>query len=406
MCVVKDEEVMLTLNIDKEILSKTTVLYAEDDSEIREQMIVLLSKFINTIYEAKDGQEALELYYEKKPDIILTDIQMPRMSGIELSEKIREDNNDIQIIVTTAFSESPYLLKAIEIGIDSYITKPIDPKKVLEAISKYGKIVQDRKELQEYKINLEAKIKEEIEKNIEKDDLLKKQSLQASMGEMINSIAHQWRQPLNAINVETTNIVVGIELGEDKKTLKEYADNIIRLTKKMSKIITDFMEFNNPNRVNDNFSLREIIESTKIILTPQMHKNSVNLDLYIDQDIDIRSSEVALKEVLINLLNNSRDALVENNDVEDRHIKLMTNLDKENKKITITIEDNAGGIPDTIKDKIFTPYFTTKPKGIGTGIGLSIVKSLVEKELHGHIDCTNSNKGAIFTIIIPIKEVM
>jgi signal transduction histidine kinase len=394
---------MVTLNIDKDILSQTTILYVEDDNEIREQMSNLLSKFITTIYQASNGQEALEIYHEVQPDIILTDIQMPKMDGIELSSRLKEIDSNIQIIVTSAFSDSEYLLKAIEIGIDAYILKPIDPKKVLETISKYGKIIQDRKELKEYRENLENKIQEEVEKNKSKDDILKKQSLQASMGEMINSIAHQWRQPLNAINVETTNIVVGIELGEDKDVIKGYSDNIIRLTKKMSKIITDFMEFNNPNRINDEFSIKELLDTTKAILSAQMSKNSINLNIDIQDDVILKTSEVALKEVLVNLLNNAKDALIENQSEDNRSIDIALEM-IDNNSVSITIKDNAGGIPASIVDDIFKPYFTTKPKGIGTGIGLSIVKKLVEKELEGSIECENSTIGAIFKIVLPIKK--
>jgi signal transduction histidine kinase len=394
---------MVTLNIDKDILSQTTILYVEDDNEIREQMSNLLSKFITTIYQASNGQEALEIYHEVQPDIILTDIQMPKMDGIELSSRLKEIDSNIQIIVTSAFSDSEYLLKAIEIGIDAYILKPIDPKKVLETISKYGKIIQDRKELKEYRENLENKIQEEVEKNKSKDDILKKQSLQASMGEMINSIAHQWRQPLNAINVETTNIVVGIELGEDKDVIKGYSDNIIRLTKKMSKIITDFMEFNNPNRINDEFSIKELLDTTKAILSAQMSKNSINLNIDIHDDVILKTSEVALKEVLVNLLNNAKDALIENQSEDNRSIDIALEM-IDNNSVSITIKDNAGGIPASIVDDIFKPYFTTKPKGIGTGIGLSIVKKLVEKELEGSIECENSTIGAIFKIVLPIKK--
>jgi YesN/AraC family two-component response regulator len=393
----------VTLNIDKEILAQTSILYVEDDNEIREQMSSLLSKFINTIHQAPNGKEGLELYNEIKPDIVLTDIHMPKMDGLELSRHIKEIDPDTQIIVTTAFSDPSYLLKAIEIGVDSYILKPIDPKKVLEAISKYGKIVQDRKELKEYKDNLEKKVAEEIEKNKNKDDMLEKQSMQASMGEMINSIAHQWRQPLNAINVETTNIIVGLELGEDKTIIKQYSDNIVRLTKKMSKIITDFMEFNNPNRVDIEFSVKEILDTAKDILAPQMNKNSVKLEIIASEDIVIKTSEVAFKEVIVNLLNNAKDALVEHKEESDRNIKVYMNI-LDNDTLEVVVHDNAGGIPEDISEDIFKPYFTTKPKGIGTGIGLSIVKNLVEKELHGTIECQNSNSGAMFRIVLPTKR--
>jgi signal transduction histidine kinase len=394
---------MATLNIDKDILSKISLLYAEDDDEIREQMSLLLSKFIPNIECAIDGKEALQKYQNSKDgfDIILTDIQMPRLDGLEFSKGVKEINSEIPIVVTTAFNDSSYLLKSIDIGVDAYIIKPLDPKKVLEAINKLGKIVLDRKELQKYREDLEARVKEEVEKSKKKDEILQKQSLQASMGEMINSIAHQWRQPLNAINVESTNIIVGLDLEEDKDVIKSYSNNIIRLTKKMSKIITEFMDFNNPNKGIIEFSLKELVYTTKDVLKPQLSKSSINLDIDIKEDITLTSSISALKEALVNIINNSKDALVENNSQRDRNIKIYTQNSKDS--VSIFIEDNAGGIPKEYFEQIFDPYFTTKPKGIGTGIGLSIVKKLVEKQLYGEIEYKNINNGVLFKITLPTK---
>ncbi len=125
--------------IDKEFLKQLTILYVEDEDDVKEQFSRFLKRRIKTLYTASNGREGLKLFKRYNPDIIVTDIQMPKMSGLAMAETIREVNSEIPIIVITAFNESDYLLKSIDLGIDKYLFKPIIPTILIEVIYQKAK---------------------------------------------------------------------------------------------------------------------------------------------------------------------------------------------------------------------------------------------------------------------------
>jgi len=110
---------------DVELLKNLSIMHVEDDTSVRESLMRFLKRRFDTIFTAKDGQEGLEMYKANRPDIVITDIQMPVMDGIEMAKKILEINPDAVIVITTAFNEKPYIDKASEIGIFEYLKKPV-----------------------------------------------------------------------------------------------------------------------------------------------------------------------------------------------------------------------------------------------------------------------------------------
>jgi YesN/AraC family two-component response regulator len=129
---------------DVELLKQFSVMHVEDDTSVRESLMRFLKRRFDTIYSAKDGSQGLELYMEHKPDIIITDIQMPVMDGIEMSRLIKEKDKDALIIVTTAFNEKPYLEKADELGITSYLKKPVIKDDLMSALRVCAEILNKR----------------------------------------------------------------------------------------------------------------------------------------------------------------------------------------------------------------------------------------------------------------------
>ena len=129
---------------DVELLKQFSVMHVEDDTSVRESLMRFLKRRFNTIYSAKDGAEGFDLYMEHKPDIIITDIQMPIMDGIEMSSRIKDQNGEALIIVTTAFNEKPYLEKAQEIGITEYLKKPVVKDDLMQALRNCAEILNNR----------------------------------------------------------------------------------------------------------------------------------------------------------------------------------------------------------------------------------------------------------------------
>ncbi len=248
-------------------------------------------------------------------------------------------------------------------------------------------------------LSLKDRVKEEIEKNREKELFLIQQSRHAQMGEMISMIAHQWRQPLSSISMLIQSTVLKYKLGKcnDAVMLKLSNDSNKQIMQ-MSQTIDDFRDFFKPNKVAEIFCVNSSIENILMLLEPAMKQKLITVNRQLEDDVSVKGFSNELNQVLINILNNAKDALVEKNTEENRTVTIV--LKKENDKAIITIEDNAGGIEESIIDKIFDPYFSTKEKKNGTGLGLYMSKSIIEKHSNGKLSIKNGTNGAIFTIVL------
>lgn len=257
----------------------------------------------------------------------------------------------------------------------------------------------DITELENYKNTLETRIDEEVKRNREKDRLLHNQSKSVQMGEMINMIAHQWRQPLNAISASAISIEMRQELGElDENFISEHSKFVQQHTQGMSKTINDFMDFFKPEQKMQHFRLEDLLSGIFSLMGAQITSRNIKLNFISDNEKKIYSYKKELAHVLINLISNSRDAF-ETNKVKEKQI--LVELSEDDFTYFVKVIDNAGGIPEDIIDQIFNPYFTTKEQGKGTGIGLHMSKRIVNEVFKGKIEVKNSNNGAEFKITIP-----
>jgi len=233
---------------------------------------------------------------------------------------------------------------------------------------------------------------------------LEKTEKLASMGEMIGNIAHQWRQPLSVISTVST----GMQLAQECNTLTEEklnksCDIINKNAQYLSKTIDDFKNFIKGDRVKGKFYLKSNINSFLHLLEGTIKTNNINIILDLEEDLKVDGYENELTQCFINIFNNSKDALIENR-ISDKYI--FINAYKLNNKIIIKIKDNANGIPLNIINKIFEPYFTTKHKSKGTGLGLHMTYSLIVEGMKGSIEVKNVQyeynnsiqKGCEFTI--------
>ncbi|WP_428025426.1 sensor histidine kinase, partial [Arcobacter sp.] len=231
----------------------------------------------------------------------------------------------------------------------------------------------------------------------------------AAMGEMIGNIAHQWRQPLSVISTASTGIKLKKEMGTlGEEELLSTMDNINESTQYLSQTIDDFRNFFNPNEQNLSMvNIKDIFDKTFNLLSPQYASKGITIIKSID-DITFMTSNNGLIQVLINILNNSRDVLLEKKE-EKKYI--FINAFKKRNNLLIEIYDNGNGRDETIINRIFEPYFTTKHKSQGTGIGLYMSQEIVEKQLNGEILVENykynyegkNYKGAKFTIKISLS---
>jgi len=257
---------------------------------------------------------------------------------------------------------------------------------------------------------LENRVKEEVEKNAHKERILFQQSKMASMGEMISNIAHQWRQPLQAIGITTQKLqVLQWTQGTISDTdIDEMVTKVSAQLEFLSKTIDDFRSFFRPDKAKGFFYLDKCVTKTLSILDATLTNKGITLECDLTK-IEIYNLENELTQVLINLIKNAIDILVEKN-LEYKYIKIRTYLHDE--YACISILDNGGGVPEDIKEKIFEPYFTTKHQSQGTGLGLYMSHEIVHKHLNGILSLENIEynveeihcRGACFTIKLPLKN--
>jgi len=246
--------------------------------------------------------------------------------------------------------------------------------------------------------SLEKKMQKEIAKNREQQLLLLQQNRLAQKGEMLNMIAHQWRQPLNALSIVNQMFTLKCEEGTiDQAAITEFENKSKKLIQQMSDTIDDFKNFFQSEKYKVEFVLDEMIKDTLTIIQPLLADKSIELDLEVEEGIIFKGYLRELGQALINIIANAKDALVMNV-IEDPYIKIR--LWKESSKIYLTVTDNAGGIPEKILPKIFDPYFSTKDEKNGMGIGLYMSKIIIEEHISGELKVENREKGASFLIIL------
>ena len=270
------------------------------------------------------------------------------------------------------------------------------------------KVHQKTKKLREINNQLEEKIKKEVEENLKKDRLLSQQQKMVSMGQMIENIAHQWRQPLSLITTSVSGLKIKKMLGDlDDEFFNKTLDSVMNTSQYLSSTIDDFRYFFKPQREKEDFYLQNCCNRTIDLLHANFLEKNIKVICTID-DVKINGYETELIQVLINLLNNSKDALETKEDEKLIFIDIL----RKNDKAIIKIKDNAGGINEDILDKVFEPYFTTKHQAQGTGIGLYMCQEIVNKHMNGHIDITNTqfkynekiHKGTLAVIVLDVVK--
>lgn len=260
--------------------------------------------------------------------------------------------------------------------------------------------------LYEYNSTLNNYLKE----NLKQQEISFQQSKLASMGEMINNISHQWRQPLSLISVLSSGALLQKQYNLiSEEDLFKNLEKITETASYLSKTIEEFREFLKIDSEKKMFLLSSSIEKLKTIINSSLEQNNILLFINTQKNITLFSYENELIQILLNIINNANDILLENKYLKEKIIIINIYTDKN--YLYIKIKDNGGGIKDNIKEKIFEPYFTTKHQTQGTGLGLYMSKQILENNLNGTLTCSNDMffykgnkyKGALFSIKIPLN---
>lgn len=234
--------------------------------------------------------------------------------------------------------------------------------------------------------------------------MIETQNRVAAMGEIMGNVAHQWRQPLAAMNNLLNNVEFDIEL-EDLKSIEvsrylEVSSKLKSYTMYLSNTIDDFRKLTSDEKIKSKFVVLDLLYEAENMIQDAYQKENIDFAIVIEKDCncELYGYRRELLQVVINILNNAKDVLVE---MKVPDPKVWIDLQRDEKEISVLIHDNGGGIPDAFIDKIFDPYFTTKHESMGTGIGLFMSKKIIVEHFKGTIEVDNEKKGAVFTIVLP-----
>lgn len=255
---------------------------------------------------------------------------------------------------------------------------------------------EQRLQLEELNNSLEDRIAVSAEELHQRGQLLIQQARMAAMGDMINNIAHQWRQPLNTLGLVIQQTLLFHDSPKfNREFLENNTDKAMKLIKHMSQTIDDFKNFFSCDKEKVPFNVNEMIRQTVALIEQGFRDVRVTIVLNTEDIPLISGYPNEFSHVLLNILLNARDALLENK-TADAGIALRSFA--EGGKSVVTITDNAGGISAEIIEKIFDPYFSTKGPDKGTGIGLFMSKAIIEKSMGGSLTVRNNGSGAEFRI--------
>jgi signal transduction histidine kinase len=378
------------------------------------------------IVKVDDGTKALKVLSKKQFDMVLIDLDTSNDDANDVIYSIRShrDTQNLPIIVLSSNDDYESISTALKSGANEFITKPykleeiiLKSMRVLEIYSSQMMLVQLNKELQREV----QKAKKETKRRLEQESMLVQQSRLEAMSEMIGNISHHWKQPLTALSAIIQDIEFKDRYGKlTTDIIKSNVSKSKELVKYMSSTIDDFRDFFDPYDKKELFSIDSVINSNIKILAPILKSYSIKIEKNLINDTKILGYKNELSQVILNILNNSKDALIKSENRDNRVILIevfkskMTYYEDDKfvtlPSITITFHDNGGGISDDIIDKIYDPYFTTKHKAQGTGVGLYMVQQIIENKFNGQVIVSNASlvhkgtqyKGAKFILKIPI----
>lgn len=264
------------------------------------------------------------------------------------------------------------------------------------------KVTARTRELDELNQTLDQRIRHEIARRKEQEQILIHQSRLAAMGEMIGAIAHQWRQPLNALSLVLQNIALQYQMGRlNEESMTRLKDKGEAMVMRMSTTIDDFRNFFKPNKHADFFNLHAALRGASDILEGVLHNHNIKLEIDCDPDVQVYGYGGEFSQVVLNILSNAKDAVIATAQYEP-HIRVQ--VERTPEQIRIRFEDNGGGMAEETLHKIFEPYFTTKEEGKGTGIGLYMSKTIIENSMNGTLEVANIAGGACFLVILPVQK--
>jgi len=386
----------------KNVYQKGITTKVKEKMESIEEQTLALTQFLREDKKFESNQSINKIFLE----ISSINIYISSLISSHLKDAIAEKHRNDSIFKTSIYMLIMLISFTFFLSILISIIIINNFKQLNDSLE--SKIDAKTKELRSLNDSLERRIKIEVENSRKKDQIMFQQAKLASLGEMLQNIAHQWRQPLGALTMIVQSFQSKFLSGKlNEEFIESRVVDAGILAGNMSDTLEDFRTFFDPNKNLKHFSIKKAIEKAIDLTKYQLEKDSIKIKLALNKNIEIYGFKNELIHVVLNLINNSKDALVEKK-IDDKKIRIIVKETQAN--ILISVIDNARGIKSDIMQRVFDPYFTTKHQSVGTGVGLYMSKQIVEKHMNGKIWCKNIKHKmsglqlfdcAMFTIEIP-----
>ena len=373
-----------------DITEQKVILLVDDEEDIREVLAIALADMGYRVLTAANGRRALELFREKNPMIVLTDIKMPGMDGIELLKTIKAENPYTQVIMITGHGDTDIAIKSLKFEAIDFITKPISNDILEIALKRANEKIITRQQLQQYTENLESLVRE---KSMLQDNL-------SSLGVMLASISHSVKGLLTRLDGGL--YLIESALNKNKREQIEEGLDILKLNfDRVKKMIFDILYYSKEREMNaEPLDPVRFANDVADICEPKAKPNNIAIIRNLD---DAPGTFVAdaefMRSALINILDNAVDACIEDHSKKEHTIYFTINQDPDH--LVIEIRDNGVGMDQQTRDKVFNLFFSSK-QSKGTGFGLFISKNIVQQ--HGGFINVKSAKGKGTCIHIKIPK--
>jgi C4-dicarboxylate-specific signal transduction histidine kinase len=359
-------------------------------------------------------------------EAVISDFSLPGFNALDVLEIVQKQGLDLPVIIVSGVISEESAVDAMRAGAKDFILKgkysrlaPALDRELRDAANRRerrvaaGDLVRAHEELKIQRAELETQHRELLEtynrlaqetaeriRTVEelrhKEQMMVHQTRMAAIGEVLNNIAHHWRQPLNVLALSLQDLELEFEVGTfSKELLHSHVAAGLELIHKLSRVIDDFIDFSAVCKEQSRFSVEQAVVRTVSLVADNFARRHIAIETILSDGLEIVGCENDFRQVVLYLLMNARDAFDERGKSEGR---IGLRSWPEDGRTVLTITDNAGGIPGENIAKIFAPFYTTKPEGKGTGVGLFIAKNVIEKDMGGRLTARNVEDGAEFRI--------
>ena len=368
---------------------KNKILIVDDEEGVRDMLHLSLSTMGYDVLDAEDGMKALQIFRDSHPQIVLTDIKMPSMDGIELLKELKREDPDAEVIMITGHGDMDLAIKSIKHEATDFVPKPVNLEVLKIALRRAHDKVVTRQQIRDYTANLEELVREKTEL----------QNHLSSLGLMISSISHSIKGLLTGLNAGMYKLDTGVAKNDQERTKEGL--RVVKITvERIRKMILNIIYYAKERDLQWNqVDLLSFVNEVSTVIESRLETKSIRFVKDFDSNLGkCELDDEHLHSALINILENAVDACM-NDQSKEKH-KVVFNAKQDKDHVIFEISDNGIGMDSATLDKVFTPFFSSKGNK-GTGLGLFISNKVVEQH-GGEISVKSASaQGSHFTIRIP-----